>query len=802
MLYLFSRLSMMLVLVGLVLAGLVVAGAIVVQSSLPVTRGQVTVEGLGQTVLISRDRYGVPLIEAADEQDAYFAIGFLHAQDRLWQMEMQRRLASGRLAEIFGSVALPFDRFMRLMRFQSLVESSFAAMRDDSRRLLEAYAAGVNAFLTTNRRPLPPEFQIFWHEPEPWQPTDSLLWAKIMALDLSGNWRGELLRTRLAERLTPEQLAALWPGSESEAPVSLHALVDHLSEIDLAGLAAVAPPEPPPGMGSNAWAVSGKHTSTGKPILANDPHLGLTSPSVWYLVRAQTQSWSAAGATLPGMPVLVLGQNEAIAWGMTTTGSDVQDLFIEQFDEDDPDRYRTPDGWSEVDRMEETIVVRFGEDQSFVNRWTRHGPILSDIVESAETGDPTTGIALAWSALQPDDVTLEAGFDLARARDWQTFNKALEAFTTPQQNLFYADREGHIGLVAPGRVPIRKKGQGWLPVPGWDGEHDWTGWIPFEDLPRIFDPPRGRIVNANNRLVGDDYPFFLTGDWSPPHRARRIEDQLDEIGAASDVTVPTMADLQFDRFSGLAEIMMPFFLEIEPRSPKLKEILNQMRAWDRVMAVNAWQPILFRAWYRSLAPLLYADELGPYFRDYVRTRSLFVTLALSDRQVWCDNVGTAPIESCHDIIEAALQTAVDQLEADLGTDRETWRLGAVQTARFQHRPFSQLGSFLVEWFELSVPVGGDETSVNVSSTQGVRSEPPFFVSHGASYRAIMDMGAPLNGDGETAGSRYVLAGGQSGHPRSRWRSDQLALWAVGATMSMGSENDVSGGSLRLNPDRQ
>ncbi|MDX1540710.1 MAG: penicillin acylase family protein, partial [Geminicoccaceae bacterium] len=546
------------------------AGWLALSSSLPRYAGAVEVAGLERPASIRRDdRYAIPRIEALSLADATFAQGYAHAQDRLFQMEFQRRLAAGRLSEVVGETTIGVDRFMRTLGFHRLAEAALSHMAPATLRWLEAYAAGVNAFLKSRAGLLPPEFLLLRHfKVEPWRPADSVAWIKLMALNLSGNWRDEVLRARLDGRLSPAQLDDLWPDGPESAPVTL-ALGDELGE----RLSLALPFLPQPGYGSNAWALAPGRTRTGGAILANDPHLGMQAPGTWYLVRLDWPDGRLAGASLPGVPGIVLGHNGEIAWGLTTTGGDVQDLFIERVDPEDPGRYLTPEGLAPFEVRDEVIEVRGGEPVALRVRSTRHGPVISDLGGSeADLLRQDEVAALAWPALDPDDTTLEGLFGVMQAVDWDGFEGALSKVVAPQQNVFYADRRGRIGLYVPGRVPVRKAGDGRLPVPGWTGAFDWTGWIPFDELPHRLDPADGQLVNANNKVVPDDYPHLITTHWDAPFRAMRIVELID----GSDHDLDRSATVQADVLSMLARTLLPRMLEIEPTGEAARVALARL----------------------------------------------------------------------------------------------------------------------------------------------------------------------------------------------------------------------------------
>ena len=759
---------------ALLLAGAVAAGAFLAWGSLPKLGGQWEVPGLRAEVEITRDEWGIPRIRARSSGDAYFGLGFVHAQDRLWQMEMHRRIAQGRLAEIAGEAALPVDRLMRLLGLYRHAQASVAHLPPDGRRALEAYAAGINAFLATRRWPLPPEFQLLWHTPEPWRIEDSLVFTRLMALDLGGNWRAELLRARLAQRLTAEQLSDLFPGQPADTPVTIAALRRTLAGVDLDRLAAALPPEPPPGLGSNVWVVDGSRTASGKPLLANDPHLGLQAPGIWYLAGLEAPALSVIGGTMPSMPIVISGRNADLAWGLTNTGPDTRDLFVERLDPADSGRYLTPEGSAAFVTHNEVIGVRGGEPQRLTVRETRHGPVISDLVPSAaETAGEGRVLALAWTALADDDVTLLAGLGLAGARDGKELDEAVRPFASPQQNVTWATGGGRIGLVAPGRVPIRRSGDGRAPVPGWDGQADWIGMIPFAVLPRTGDPPSGQIVNANNRLVGPDYPYLITADWDPALRARRIETMLD---GAAGLDLARFAAMQNDVHSTLADDFLPFLLRAVEGDATAPGLIAALRTWDRRMAADRPEPLAFAAWYDALAEAVYADELGPLFSAYRGIRPDFMRRVLRERPVWCDDIATPAVETCDERIRLAWSRAVGGLEAGWGGDWRGWRWGQVHRSVMRHRLMERL-PVVGALFRIELPADGDGSTVDVAHYPGGGGPEAFLSSTGPSYRMLVDLADP-------EASLFVAATGQSGHPLSpHWR-DLTALWAEGRYASM------------------
>lgn len=769
---------------ALLALALVAAGGLAwaILGSLPQRNGEVAIPGLEQPVTISRDVHAIPHIRAGSVADAYRAMGFVHGQDRLWQMEFNRRVGQGRLAEILGEPALPADRFLRTLGLARHAEAAAASLPGETLALLEAYAAGVNAAIAAFGWQLPPEFLILRHRPEPWRPADSLLFLKLMAMELSGNWREELLRARLARELTPEQLADLWPETP-EAPVTLPGWREALAEVPLEGLAALFPAPLPEGIGSNIWVVGGSRTRTGLPLLANDPHLRLQAPGPWYLAKLEAPGLAVVGATLPALPFIVLGRNRDLAWGFTNTHSDTQDLFVERVEPTDPDRYLTPDGSAPFERRVETIAVRGAEPVRLEVRSTRHGPVISDLVADSEAvAGPGHVLALAWTQLRDRDSTAVAGFAAAQATDVESFMAAMLLFEGAQQNMAVADRHGAIGMISPGLVPIRRSGDGSLPALGWTGTHDWLGMIPPGELPRRVDPADGLIVNANNRLVDGGYPYLLTASWEPALRARRIIELLE---GAPDLDLAAMAAVQLDIRSMLAADFLGHLLTLKAADPVEREILAAMRDWDGRMDADRPEPLIFTAWYRELGRALYADELGPLFGAYRGTRADFTRHVLSRAEGWCDDSGTVSAESCADRAAAAFRASLARLREAHGDDWRAWRWGAAHPAAMPHQPFDEVPG-LRPLFSLAFPIGGDGSTVAVAHPLAAAEPPLFPAVHAATFRALYDL-ADLDR------SRFAAATGQSGHPFSRHYRDLAWLWRQGRYLRMSLESGTLAG---------
>ena len=506
----------------------VLAGGYLFYRAMPSYSGSVTLAGLSGQTRVWRDDYGIPHIFAPSMNDAARTLGYLHASERLYQMEISRRVGQGRIAEIVGPDMVGVDRFLRTLGFYRLAQSSFAALSPEAQARLQAYADGVNAFLDTHANALPPEFLILGDTPEKWQPADSIVWLKLMSWQLSRNYRFEIARAQLAQKLPPEQAGWLLPGYPAGAPITTqpeaHPNHAYLDEPDVR-LHELFPFRHG---ASNQWIVAGSHTTTGKPILANDPHLEIGAPILWYLARIDTPEGSVTGATVPGLPIVLLGHNQSIAWGITSSQTDTQDLFVETIDPANPEQYLTPDGPRPFDARDEIIHVKGEKDVLLHIRGTRHGPVLSDVSkELADLAGPGKAVALAFTAFGDKDTTTEAVIRVDAAHNWDEFLAAARLLQAPMQNIGFADVSGDIGMISPGLVPKRKSGNGLAPTAGDKGQTDWDGWVPFEEMPQAHNPAAGFLFNANNALVPPDLEDRFGHDWEEPFRARRLQQFFD-----------------------------------------------------------------------------------------------------------------------------------------------------------------------------------------------------------------------------------------------------------------------------------
>lgn len=742
----------------------------------------VQISGLRERVTIRRDDRGIPYISASNDEDLYFAQGYATASDRLWQMDLFRRTARGELSEILGNATLEEDKRHRTLGFAQAADAEVAQAPPKSRALLEAYAKGVNAYIDSlGPKDFPPEFQLLQYRPRPWTPADSLAVVKLFFESLSNTWRLDVMREALAG-LPSEKLSALLPemspldvlvmGKDTKAmtgkptqgfevtngfsPALAEVLMQdeaaQIRSLGRVGLHAEAL------AASNNWVVSGKHTVSGKPLLANDPHLAPSAPSIWYLAHLSAPGVRVAGVTAAGLPGVVIGHNDHIAWGFTNVGPDVQDLYVEKFDSANPLRYMTPAGWRDAEVRHEQIKVRKGFTDTateIVNHdvtVTRHGPIILE--------RDSRRYALRWTALDPKLNNPGGVYALNRARNWREFTTALRAYTPPMQNIVYADTEGHIGYYAAGVVPIRKSGDGAVPYDGSTDAGEWVSFIPFEKLPQLYDPPSGMIITANQRIVGTDYPHFLTHSWAQPYRARRIHELLNKnqkhsadtfrqiLGDTYSIAGSTFAKAIAKTLKGHAATQ---------QDQKLQQTLTAFESWDgHVNADSRVAPLVAQMRIATRSKVLTA-ALGPDLVKIFQWSNFDTTL---DKIITEQPREWLPKEfaSYADLYLAAYQDARQAVTKSLGADESKWLWGEMAKARFPH-PLAVAPLVGLQFAIPPVPQNG--TGGLVGATVNVGAS--------VSMRFIADPSAWDK-------TQHGIALGESGVPSSKNWSDQLADW--------------------------
>ncbi len=737
------------------------------RTSLPRLDGSVTVAGLEKPVSIVRDRRGIPHIYARTENDAWFALGYVHAQDRLFQMEMQRRAGQGRLAEIVGPPGLRADRLFRTLGLYRRAQDSVKHLSPGQLKTLEAYAAGVNQWLETRKGTLPPEFNLTGLDFEPWKPADTLVWGKLMAVRLSTDWQGELLRALIVRKAGKEALPVLFPPYPGDAPVTVKPHREGLlNGVDFGALLAALPAEVQRGGASNVWALGPGRTTTGAAILASDPHLGMSAPVLWYLAHISAPGLSLSGATVPGGPLLIMGHNGHIAWGLTTTYIDTDDVILEKLDPADPNRYIAGGKSVPFKLRTETIEVRFGADVTLTIRESRNGPALDYNEELKEYGKKHGRVAVLRAPwLSRADTSAVAFAGINKARNWEEFRNALRLFIGPIQNFVYADTAGNIGYLVPGVVPIRKRPDaGWLPQDGADPETALVGTIPYDSLPQSFNPPDGVLINANNRIAGSDYPYFLSQSWGDHYRAARIAQLL---AARERFTPDVVARMQADHVSLAARATLPLLLKIEPADDRQRRVLEMLKAWDGAMALARPEPLIYTAWFRELNHRLYADELGEVAKRYVSNRPDVVIGILTKHRRWCDDVGTDATEDCPAILRASLAAALDFLSDRLGDDPMLWRWGDLHYAEMRHQAFGPV-PLLNRLTTIRIAANGSRFTV-VKAPVDFRSDNSYATRQGPGFRGVYDFS-------DLKKSRYTISSGQSGNPYSEYYDNLVQEW--------------------------
>ncbi len=792
-----------LVVLSILLVIVIVAGvavAVVMRRPFPTTDGTLTAPGLQAPVDVYRDDYGIPHIYAENEHDLFFAQGYVHAQDRFWQMEFWRHIGQGRISEIAGDATVSSDQFIRSFGWNRIAEDIVAYYRTEAPEfyaILEAYSAGVNAYIDANKGALAEQITILglvngpW-EIEPWTPVNTVSWGVVMSDDLASDWGSELNRLRRQQELSAEQIAAIAPGYPyDDRPVIVKgnelvimgqgetAVSPTLANIDWNAISTQLIGSPPPDtmgfgngpfVGSNNWVVSGEHTASGLPLLANDPHLAVQMPSIWYEVGLHAPDLDVVGFSFAGVPGVIVGHTNQIAWGVTTSSPDVQDLYIIHVNPDNPNQYEYMGQWEDMEVVNEVIKVNGGDDVVLPVRITRHGPIVTEVV--TDEGDGINDVlAVQWAAAEPSRI-LQAVVLLNKAQNYDDFYEAIRYWDIPSQSIIYGDMEGNIGYIMSGRVPIRANGDGSMPVPGWTDEYEWTGWIPYEELPMAFNPAKGYIATANNAVVDGSYPYFVDYNSNDGDRAQRIVTMLEEaIGSGQKLTVEDFQRMQFDSKSLLAEAFAPLFAQINSDDPQVQEALTYLNNWDFQERRDSVAATLWELTYLHLPDNILADELGEENVGYSEEQVLMYDLAAAPDSHWWDDTATSATETAVDILTISLQDAITWLEENQGGSMANWTWGSIHTITFPDGILGQSGIGIIEnTFNLGpLPADGGTSIVNATSWSW--SNPAIVRGH-PSMRMIVDFSDLEN-------SRTIHPTGQSGHALSPHYDDMADLWLNG-----------------------
>lgn len=816
------------VFVGLVVVALIAAGAVVwtIQRSFPQLSGTITVPaasdaGLTQDVEVLRDALGIPTIVADSSHDLFFAQGYVHAQDRFWEMDFRRHVTSGRLSELFGASQLPTDEFLRTLGWRTVAETELAALDETTRGYYESYADGVNAYLAEHDgADVSLEYAVLGlqnadYEIEPWTPADSIAWLKAMAWDLRGNIEEEIERALLAQNFTAEQIAELYPAYpadrnpvivptittgldavtasvETSPPTASTASSAHVDWVEAGSVieaASLLLGDAGEGIGSNSWVVSGAHTESGLPLLSNDPHLGASLPSVWHQVGLRCRAvgtdcpFDVAGFSFSGVPGVVIGHNAQIAWGFTNLTADVTDLYLEKIQ---GDQYWRDGQLVPLETRTETFRVAGGDDVTLEVRSTVHGPIISGVSDDLRqvAAEPYTGstdvvtppvdapegdwaVSLRWTALDAG-TTPAAIFALNRAQDFDGLRLAASLFDVPSQNLVYADRDGNIGYQAPGKLPIRGAGDGTLPQPGWDSAYDWTGFIPFDELPVAYNPDEGYIVTANNPVVGADYPYFLGSDFDYGWRAARITDLLQRALAQGPITADTMSEIQADQDFWMGTRLIAAYSDVTVDGDA-QSGLDLLAKWDAQNAPDSAGAAYANVLWDELAQNLFSRrEHSAGLADQGRLFLVVDTLLDDPGSAWWTN-DQIDVAGQREMLERSAKDAYTRLVELQGDDPDAWNWGDLHAITLTSGTFGQSGIAPIEalFNRGPYPVGGG--SAVVDATGWRLGSGSFATSTVPSMRMTVDL-ADLDA------SRWNHLTGTSGHAFHPNYIDQVAAW--------------------------
>ncbi len=774
--------------------------------SLPDYSKDYTLSGIDGPVEIIRNNNNVPHIFAKTDEDAYFALGFAHAQDRLWQMTMLRRTAQGRLSEVFGARTLKTDELLRRYDLYTLALSSVAAQDKPTQRALESYAKGVNAWIgQINDGSLgrgAPEFFLFSNEIAAWQPADSIAIMKLMALKTSAHLEFEVLRARMSLLLPNDRLrdilpddpgagitslpdyASLMPGVLPNAkPVQLAA--DPLSPFPARAMAAA----------SNAWAAAPDRSAAGGSLLANDPHLDFSAPTLWYLARLQLASGGVIGATIPGIPAILAGRSEKLGWAVTSSYMDDQDVIIERLNPANPQEYVTPEGMVPFETRRSIITVKDADPVTITLRWSKSGPILPGSHYNLGTITPAGHVAaLSWTALSGNDTSMTAALNLMKSGSVADAIKAGELFVAPSQNLMLADANG-VAMQTVGAMPerdITSQSQGRLPSPGWEGKNRWIGMLPYSDNPRVLAPPTGLLGNTNNKTVDRPFPKHVSFEWGD---TQRIQRWLTLMKTREVHTRESFIEAQLDTVSFTARTLLPLigadlWFTGEPAAEGTPERFRQkalalLADWNGEMNEHLPEPLIYKEWMRTLQDRLIRDELGPMADEFTHTEPVLIERVFRNTDgaaVWCDIIQSAAIETCPELARIALDEALLRLKERYGDDIESWRWGDAHQAAHDHPVLGDV-PILRYFVNLRQSTSGDDDTLMRGMTKGTEPD-PFLNVHGAGYRGVYDFADPDS-------SVFITSTGQSGHPLSRYYDDLGDLWRRGEYIPMSLDPDLA-----------
>ena len=750
-----------------------------ITKSYPVTNGTLDVPGIHAQVSVFRDDYGVPHVVAGSDYDAYFAIGYVHAQDRLWQMELIRRAGQGRLAEVLGEPALKIDKMFRTLGLWRQAEKTAPTIDEATRNALQAYADGVTNYIENHKGKYPVEFDLLNFEPEPWTIEHSLLISRLMAWELNYSRWVDIVLAELVEKLGSSKATEIFPTWPEGAPLIIAEELKGKKSASMASQLFESDREfrkllGSPGLesGSNAWAIAGSKSATGKPILANDPHLLFSAPGRWYELHITAPDLDVSGATIAGVPFVVIGRNQSIAWGVTNAMIDDEDFYVEEVDSvQHPTRYKFNNGWRPVEQRVDTILVKNSPPVLLSVYQTHRGPIINRMEAAAQWSRQL--MSMRWVGHEVSNEA-QALYLINRAHNWKEFLDGLRYFVVPAQNFVYADVDGNIGYHTGGRVPIRKTKTATLTFPGWTDEFDWKGFVPFEQMPQVLNPPEGFVATANNRIISDSYPYYLSNLWEPEWRIERITEVL---RSKLILSVEDMQRLQQDVVSPQAREVAPIILKAFEGQPlpssDVQTALTYFRNWNFEMKASDVATSLFQAFLVRMIHNTFEDEMGPSLLGIYDTLpsvplNAITKLMKKGSSSWFDNVKTPQVETMNDIIRQSLDDALHDLKTQYGGEIKEWRWGSIHQVQFPHvfsandilRPIFTVGPF---------PVGGSQSTVN-NGEFGILN--PYLDIVGPSTRQIFDLGDINN-------TRSITPPGQSGQVFQRHYDDQVHMWLNG-----------------------
>ena len=748
-----------------------------VTKSFPVVDGTITVAGLQQPVTVQRDEFGIPHIFAGNEHDLFFAEGYVHAQDRLWQMDVSRRAGEGRLSEVFGASTLRFDKMFRTVGIKRIAEKIEQNLHPESRRVLQEYSDGVNAFIASHRGKYPIEFDMLNYTPEEWKPLHSLIVARMMAWELNISWYVDLVLGDLFKTFGEEKANEIFPTYPENMPVIVpkelraDAMPDGLLKlIDIDqdfrkfyGTTGIH-------IGSNAWAVGPQKSLSGRAMIANDPHLGFSAPSKWYELHLHGGDYDVAGVSLPGAPTVVIGHNQHVAWGMTNVMADDADFYLEMTNAGGEYLYRGV--WSPMPLTLDTILVKDSSMVVLTVKSTNHGPVIND-VNGVGSITKDVLVAMRWTGQDVSD-ELYSLLLINKAKNWSEFKSGVREFTVPGQNFVYADADGNIGYLAGVRLPIRSAQNPTLPMPGWTGEYDWNGFVPFERLPSMFNPPQHFIATANNKTTNSSFPYHISNLWEPPSRIQRLDELLRK---QEKFSVEDFQRIQGDYYSFFAKETTPYILHAfdsaSVADPDVQTALSYFRNWHFQLTKDDVPTTLFHVFFTHLMKNIFQNKMGDeLFQKYIFIANIpyrtVPALLKNPTSWWFDDPSTPQVETRDDVIRKSLADAIRELKATLGGEMKTWQWGMIHTITLRHPFGSQppLGSvFNIGPF----PIGGSGTTLNNGEYYLAA---PYQVTLGPSMRQIVDF-ADING------ALSIIPTGESGQPMHEHYSDQTPLWLSG-----------------------